>query len=271
MILIIGDGMVLAFFPACSPATSNALHRATASARLAENSIPGGPWGDAVRRGLNYVTQTRLLLRSNVGSDLNCTSCHLNAGRTPGAASWIGVYSAFPQYRSRAGRVITLEQRINECFERSMNGKPLDPLSAEMTDIIAYLAWLSRGIPPEASAPGRGLRYLKLNSAPRPDLGRSEFEARCASCHGAKGEGTRSPAGAILSPPLWGPRSFNDGAGMAHLRKAEAFIRANMPYGRGGSLSDQQARDIADFLIHRPRPVYPKKARDYPGAAGPQT
>jgi thiosulfate dehydrogenase len=39
-----------------------------------------------------------------------------------------GVWGQFPQYRAREGAVVTLEDRINGCMERSMNGRalPLD-------------------------------------------------------------------------------------------------------------------------------------------------
>jgi thiosulfate dehydrogenase len=51
-----------------------------------------------------------------VGNGLNCASCHLNAGTVGGGSPYVGVSAAFPSYAARAGRVITLEDRINGCF-----------------------------------------------------------------------------------------------------------------------------------------------------------
>jgi cytochrome c len=42
------------------------------------------------------------------------------------------VSAFFPSYGARAGRAITLQERINGCFLRSMNGKPIPVESAEM-------------------------------------------------------------------------------------------------------------------------------------------
>src|SRR5712671_8122940 len=116
--------------------------RATATA---DTVIPTGPYGDAVRRGRAVLTATRDSLPSHVGNRLRCTSCHLDEGRRENG-TWIGVFARYPQYRARSGVVETIEYRVNDCFRRSMNGTALDPAGADMRDIVAYLAFLSRGV-----------------------------------------------------------------------------------------------------------------------------
>ncbi|PWF39049.1 c-type cytochrome [Massilia glaciei] len=236
----------------------------------AESSIPPGPQGLAIREGKKLLTQTRLHLPRNVGNGLNCSSCHLAGGTTPKASPWVGIWGVFPEFRSRSGKVISLTQRVNDCFERSMNGKPLAYDSAEMNHILAYMQWLSTGVPTGTSVKGRG--FGPLDQKLKPDLARGKvvYSAKCASCHGAAGAGIANPAGGYLFPPVAGNDSFNDGAGMARTYTAAAFVKHNMPLGQGGSLSDQEALDVAEYFTRLPRPVYKFKARDWPKGGKPK-
>jgi thiosulfate dehydrogenase len=222
--------------------------------------------GISIRRGRAILAATKESLPDRVGNDLRCVSCHLDGGTRPDASPWIGVYSRFPQYRSRNGRVNVIEDRINDCFERSMNGKALARGSDDMNAIVAYFAFLSRGVAPPGDVPGQG--FKKVNPL-KPDTanGRVVFAAQCARCHGADGQGLPNPDPEALPrryPPVWGPRSFNIGAGMARLNTAAAFIRAAMPFDRPGSLSDQNAFDVAGLIIARPRPDFRGKENDWP-------
>jgi thiosulfate dehydrogenase len=158
--------------------------------------------------------------------------------------------------------VSLLEDRINDCFERSMNGKALDPSAGAMRDIVAYMAFLSRGIPVGASIPGQGLPKLAVTRGDS-SRGRAFYRATCVRCHGDDGQGTP------VAPPLWGTQSFNIGAGMARVRTAAAFIRYNMPFDRPGTLSDQEAFDIALYLTSQPRPDFAGKENDWPNGDPP--
>ena len=231
--------------------------------------VPDGPLGDAVRRGERIVTRTTVYARDYVGAGLNCTSCHLDGGRQPGAAPWVGLWGAFPAYSVRSASVETLEDRINACFERSMNGKPLPSDGDEMRGILAYIAWLSRGVPTGASVGGRGFPRIRPSREPDRAKGREIYLARCAACHRPDGEGVAGPDGAPIFPPLWGERSFNVGAGMARLDTAAAFVRAKMPLGQGGTLTDQEAYDVAAYFTREPRPDFAGKARDWPRGGKP--
>jgi thiosulfate dehydrogenase len=227
-----------------------------------DSELPDGPVGASIRRGRALLTATRDSLPAHVRASLACTNCHPGNGTRPNAMPWVGVYARFPQYRSRSGSVNIIEDRVNDCFERSMNGRAIPAQGRDMRDIVAYMAWLSRGVPVGADVPGQGLP--KMTPLPGDTTrGAQLFAAECARCHGPGGEGT------VAAPPTWGPRSFNIGAGMARLRTAAAFVRYNMPYDRPGTLTDQQAFDVAAYITSRPRPDFPGKENDWPNGDPP--
>lgn len=236
----------------------------------AESTIPAGPKGNAIREGKLLLTETHQRLPKNVGNGLNCTSCHLAGGTTAHASPWIGIWGVFPEYRSRSGKVISLTERVNDCFTRSMNGKPLAYDSVEMNNILSYMQWLSTGVPTGTAAKGRGFGPLDQTLKADAGHGKEVFAAKCASCHGAAGAGVKNPAGGYALPPVWGKDSFNDGAGMARTFTAAAFVKHNMPLGQGGSLTDQEALDVAEFFTHQPRPVYRFKGKDWPKGDKPK-
>ena len=234
-----------------------------------ESSIPVGVSGDAIRMGKRLLTETRQLLPNNVGNGLNCTNCHLQAGTVAGAAPWLGIWGVFPEYRARSGKLISLQERVNDCFERSMNGKPLDFASPEMNQILAYMRWLSTGVPTGTSVVGRGFVSINQKLTPDSERGASLYQEKCASCHGKDGEGSKAE-NAYIFPPLWGPDSFNDGAGMARTYTAAAFVKHNMPLGQGETLTDKEAIDVAEYFTHQVRPVYAKKNSDWPHGDKPK-
>jgi thiosulfate dehydrogenase len=233
-------------------------------------SIPSGPLGDAIRLGRDIVQDTQHYARNYVGNGLNCASCHQNAGAKPGALPLTGLYGQFPSYSPRSGKVITLEDRINSCFLRSMNGKALPTTGREMMATVAYVAWLSRGYAVGVEPPGRGTPKLALNTL-KPDRtnGKREYETQCAACHGADGAGTYDSGGNPMYPALWGDKSFNIGAGMARLYTAASFVKANMPLNAPATLSAQEALDVAAYFTTQPRPDYAGKINDWPGGRKP--
>ena len=235
-----------------------------------DSSIPSGPKGIAIQAGKLLLTETHQRLPKNVGNGLNCTNCHLVGGTTAHASPWVGIWGVFPEYRSRSGKLISLQERVNDCFERSMNGSALAYNSAEMNNILAYMQWLSTNVPTGTSVKGRGFGPIDQQLKADSNQGRQVYAAKCASCHGAGGAGTKNPAGGYTFPPLWGNESFNDGAGMARTYTAAAFVKYNMPLGQGGSLNDQQAVDVAEFFTHQARPFFPRKAQDWPKGDQPK-
>ncbi|MEI6486647.1 MAG: c-type cytochrome [Sphingomonadales bacterium] len=227
-----------------------------------EAAIPAGHDGDAIRRGLDIITNTRTAVPQFAGNDLRCANCHLDAGRTPGAAPLWAAWGNFPAWRDKNQRINSFEKRVQDCFIYSINGAP-PPLGGDvLVAVSAYAAWLAQGQRIGVSPPGRGFPALAAPALP-PDDGRGKalFAEKCASCHGEGGQGLKDDD-TVVNPPLWGPRSFNWGAGMAQVDRAAAFIRANMPLGNGGTLSAQQAWDIAWFIDGQPRPQDPRFAGD---------
>lgn len=233
-------------------------------------TIPEGPVGDAVRRGQLLVSRTREELPDQVGNGLHCTSCHLQGGTVANAGPWVGITGVFPEFRTRNARVNVLQDRVNDCFERSMNGAPLPSDSQDMTAIIAYMTWLSEGVPSGVSIEGRGFARIKEPPTPDIDNGKVVYAQKCLACHGAEGTGLETPDGGYLYPALWGDRSYNIGAGMARLDTAAAFVRWNMPLGQGGTLTDQEAYDVAAYFIAEPRPDFARKATDWPNGGKPR-
>ena len=60
------------------------------------------------------------MLKPHFGNALNCTSCHLKNGTDSKAGTFIGVATAYPAWSPREQRVITLEDRVLNCFMRSL-------------------------------------------------------------------------------------------------------------------------------------------------------
>lgn len=225
-----------------------------------ESAIPAGPQGEAIRRGLAIITDTQKAAPGHVGNALRCTNCHLDAARTAGAAPFWGAYGNFPAWREKNNRINSFEKRVQDCFIYSLNGAP-PPLGGEvLLAVSAYAAWLAQGQRIGVSPPGRGFPTIAAPPLPPDDArGQAVFAEKCAACHGEDGQGLKD-GDTQVNPPLWGARSFNWGAGMAQVDKAAAFIRANMPLGEGGSLSVQQAWDVAWYVDGQVRPQDPRFA-----------
>lgn len=244
-------------------------HRPFETPRLAD--LLKEPNADQLILGARLNTNTHEMLPANVGNALNCASCHLNAGTVADGSPYVGVSAFFPSYAPRAGRVITLEDRINGCFLRSMNGKPLGLESVEMKAMVAYFDWMKRETRPQDKVEGRGVGKIDPSIVPNLENGEKLYAAQCALCHGNDGEGIRNAAGKWVYPALWGDDSFNIGAGMARTYTAAAFVKKNMPIafhegfplGQGG-LTDQEAVDVAEYFSHKPRPDFAGKVKDWP-------
>lgn len=206
------------------------------------------------------------------GNNLSCTSCHQEDATKPYAMPWVGVAATFPQYRGREDDISTIEERVNGCMQRSMNGKPIPLDSREMKAFATYINFVSQGIPIGAKIEGSAT----LGSKPpnrRADLaaGKQVYAQKCVACHGENGEGKRNgvqgDALGYLFPPLWGADSFNTGAGMNRILMAMRFIKHNMPVGARHDatvLSDDEAFDVAGYVVSQPRPEKANLDRDFP-------
>ena len=227
-----------------------------------ESSAPATPLGASVLRGLALVEHTRDSLPSYVGGNLRCTSCHLDRGSRPNAAPLNGVYARFPKYLDRTDAVITVEDRVNYCFTRSLGGRALPVRSREMVDIVAYLAFIGRTAGAGGHVRGEGMAKMPALTG---DSARGEelFASTCARCHGMDG------AGVAAVPAVWGAKSFTIGASMARVERAASFVRHNMPLDKPGTLNDRQAYDVAAYIDSHARPDSPGKHDDWPAGGAP--
>jgi thiosulfate dehydrogenase len=235
-----------------------------------DTSIPTGPLGDSIKLGREVVNNTQRVAKSYVGNGLNCTSCHLSGGTVAGASPFVGLWGVFPEYHARSASVGALQDRVNDCFLRSMNGKALPVDSPEMLGVLSYIGWLSQGVPTGMSSSGRGFVSITAPAAADAKNGEAIYAQKCAACHGAGGGGVSAPEGGYIAPPLWGAASFNIGAGMARLNTAAAFVKHKMPLGQGGTLTDQEAFDVAAYFTTQPRPDFAAAAKDWPKGDKPK-
>ena len=253
------QAMVVASPAASEPAAGAKSATITAAfAPPAENEMPVGDYGKVIKLGQQVFMETGKYASRYVGNSLTCANCHLDAGRKADSAPLWASFIHYPAFRSKTGKVDTLASRIQGCFEYSMNGKAPPADDPIITALQTYAFWLAKGAP--VGMPLSGSGYPKLKKPEQPaDYARGEivYAQNCALCHGADGLGQRS-GGKQVFPPLWGPKSFNWGAGMHQLANAAGFIQANMPLGKGGTLSGQDAWDVAAFMNSHERPQDPR-------------
>jgi thiosulfate dehydrogenase len=230
------------------------------------SDIPPGPEGEAIRRGMETFADPKSHAGAFVGNSLACKNCHLDNGRRGDSSPMWAAWVAYPQFRKKTGTINTMEDRIRGCFLYSMNapnspsGTPPPEGSDVYRNLEAYFHWLAKDAPTGTKMKGAGYPTPPLTQAGYdPQRGAKLFEAKCTGCHGSNGQGAQTPDGKVVYPPLWGPRSFNWGAGMARVDLAAGFIRANMPFDKPGTLSDQEAWDVAAFVDSQERPKDPRQ------------
>jgi thiosulfate dehydrogenase len=251
---------------------------------LEDKTLDTSALSEQIRWGYQIFTDTPKHARRFVGGKMSCANCHLNAGQRERALPIVGVAGMFPEYNARAARLISLADRVVDCFLRSENatGQSLDdpptPTSKEVLALSAYIAWISKGQPVGRNPSWRGqnaipqAKLLPLNQLDAKH-GEAIYRERCTSCHGDDGQGKEIggpvPNSAKRAGPLWGPESWNDGAGAARVYTLAGIIRYTMPYLDPGGLTDEDAQHVAAFITAQPRPEYPYKSRDYAGGKVP--
>ncbi|MBF0306361.1 MAG: c-type cytochrome [Alphaproteobacteria bacterium] len=243
-------------------------------------SLPPDERGQLVRYGRDLVVETYKHIGPEVadaskrfaGNNLACQSCHREGGTVPFSMSYVGVTSVFPQYRAREDAISTTEDRVNGCMERSMAGRTLPLDSREMKAFVAYMEFLSQGVPRDAKINGSGVKMVKMpDRMANVGRGAEVYKEQCVACHGDNGQGVRNgKAGDALGyqfPPLWGLDSYNQGAGMYRLAMATRFVLHNMPQGtthEAPMLSLDDAYDVAAFINDQPRPAKANMEADFP-------
>ncbi len=243
-------------------------------------ALPNNANGRLVRRGRDLIAATYAYIGPEVadrakrfaGNNLACASCHLQAGTKKFGIPLFGLFGEFPRYSARSGAQMTIEDRLNSCMTRSMNGRALPVGAPEMQAMVAYIKFLSTGVAPGQLLPGMGTGKMpELDRPADPVRGERGYANACLTCHGPNGAGIRRSLPTTdlgyMVPPLWGSDSFNDGAGMARLIAAANFIHFNMPHGvdyLNPQLSPEHAWDIAAYVISQPRPHKAGLDKDFP-------
>ncbi|MCU0338058.1 MAG: c-type cytochrome, partial [Sediminibacterium sp.] len=191
-----------------------------------------------------YLGPNGVVQQSSNG--LNCQNCHLEAGTKIFGNNYASVASMYPKFRARSGSIETLHKRINDCFERSLNGSALDTNTKEMKAIVAYIDFLGSHVPKGKQVSGSGFKDIAfLNRAADPALGKVVYQNKCQSCHQENGEGVLAAHKREFSyPALWGNQSYNDGAGLYRMSNFAKFVKYNMPQGSDyehPQLTDEEA------------------------------
>ncbi len=219
---------------------------------------------ELIKYGRDLIANTALYLGpkgkvAHSSNGMNCQNCHLDAGSKVWGNNYGAVAATYPKFRERSGSKESIIKRVNDCFERSLNGKALDSASHEMQAIVAYIKFLGQFVPKDSIPEGTGIWKLKyMKRAADPAKGVIAYEQKCVSCHGQNGQGIKNADGtAYTYPPLWGEHSYNSGAGLFRLSRLAGYIKTNMPLGatyENPQLSDEEAWDIAAYVNSRPRP-----------------
>jgi thiosulfate dehydrogenase len=207
-----------------------------------------------------------------ISNGMNCQNCHLNAGTQPWGNNYFAVQSTYPKFRARSGAIEDQVKRVNDCFERSLNGQALAAESKEMRAILAYIKWLGTDVAKGESPKGSGIFKLKgLKRAIDSSKGAEVYAAKCQSCHQADGGGVLAEGGKSYTyPPLWGAQSYNHGAGLYRMSNFAGYVKYNMPLGatyEKPQLSDEEAWDLAAYVNSMPRPAK-DLSKDWPDISG---
>jgi thiosulfate dehydrogenase len=248
------------------------------------NTLGNDSIGQQIRYGKNLIVNTALYLGpkgtvAKITNGMNCQNCHIDAGAKPFGNCLSAVASTYPVFRPRSGVSESIEFRVNDCMQRSLNGKAIESSSKEMRAMVAYIKWLGKEVPKGIKPTGAGLKELSfIERAADIVKGKIVYEKQCQRCHAANGEGQlRFDSLGYAYPPLWGLHSYNAGAGMYRISRLAAYVKSNMPFGiathENPQLTNEEAWDVAAYINSQSRPMkkFPqdwpdisKKSIDYP-------
>lgn len=206
---------------------------------------------------------------AQITNGMNCQNCHLQAGAKAWGNNFAAVFSTYPKFRERSGQIETIYKRVADCMERSLNGTAVDSNSREFKAIYAYIKWLGKDVQKNEQPIGSGIEKLPyLDRAADPQKGQIVYIAQCQTCHGANGEGLLTLDEVEYAyPPLWGPNSYNDGAGLYRLSNFAGYVKNNMPNllssHKNPTLTDEESWDIAAYVNSQSRP-HKDQSKDWP-------
>lgn len=232
--------------------------------------------GDLIRYGKDLIVNTSYYfgpkgILGYKSNGLNCQNCHLDAGTKSYGNNFALVASGYPKFKERSASMETVVKKVEDCFDRSLNGKSIDSNSREMKAFIAYLQWIGKNVKKGAPPVGTGIEELPLLArAADTAKGRMVYLAKCQTCHGVNGSGLlNAQATGYTYPPLWGEHSYNIGASIYRISKFAGFVKNNMPFGSTHAkqqVSDEEAWDVAAFVNSQPHP-FKDLSKDWPKLA----
>jgi len=227
------------------------------------STIPGGKAGELIRYGHELIAHTAIYLGpqgnvAHISNGMNCQNCHLDGGSRLFGNNFGAFISSYPKFVARSNKIEPATNRIVECFKRSLGGTPPDSNTKEMQAMLAYMKWVGQGVKKDQKLFGNASEKLPfMDHAADPLKGKLIYESKCKTCHGANGEGLfTADKRSYTYPPLWGPHSYNDAAGMYRLGNLAGFVKNNMPFGttwQSPQLSNEDAWNVAAFINSQPR------------------
>ncbi|MCW3086130.1 MAG: cytochrome c class [Bacteroidetes bacterium] len=240
-------------------------------------TIPKDEKGKQIRYGRMLISNTAYYfgphgIIQHSSNGMNCQNCHLDAGTKAFGNNYSAVASTYPKFRERSGMTESIYKRVNDCFERSLNGAALDSSGKEMQAIKAYIIWLGQNVKKGEKPMGSGITELAyLQRAADPEKGKTVYTQKCMSCHGTNGDGKLNTDQLTYQyPPLWGAHSYNYGAGLFRLSRFAGYVKSNMPLGvtyDNPQLTDEQAWDVAAYVNSQLRPTK-DLSKDWPKISG---
>ncbi|MEX6686399.1 c-type cytochrome [Danxiaibacter flavus] len=226
--------------------------------------IPDTEDGKMIKYGRELILNTAYYLGpkgkvAKVSNGMNCQNCHIDAGTKPFGNCFSAVASVYPVFRPRSGIVESIEYRVNDCMQRSLNGTTIDTTSREMKAMVAYLKWVGKDVPRGVKPAGANIEELAFLDRPADVAkGKIVYTAQCVRCHGTNGQGLVSADSAgYVYPPLWGVHSYNTGAGLYRLSRFAGYVKNNMPFGTSHEkpvLTNEEAWDVAAYVNSQSRP-----------------
>jgi thiosulfate dehydrogenase len=241
------------------------------------NHIPSTPEGELISYGRKLISNTAFYLGPKgtvapITNGMNCQNCHLDAGTRLYGNNYSAVFSTYPKFRARSGAIENIYKRVNDCLQRSLNGKQIDTNSHEMRAIEAYIRWLGQSVPKNVKPIGSGIRDLPfMNRAADTVMGSMVYIKKCRLCHGNSGQGVlNADSTAYIYPPLWGEHSYTVSAGLYRISRFAGYVKDNMPFGTSylaPQLTNEEAWDVAAFINSQPRPQKVFK-KDWPNISG---
>jgi len=229
-------------------------------------SIPQTRDGKLILYGRELISHTSVYLGpkgkvNSMSNGMNCQNCHLKAGTLIYGNNFSAVASTYPKYRDRSGTIESIEKRVNDCIERSLNGRKLDEASKEMRAFVSYIKWVGKDVYKDSIPKGAGLWRLSYLERPADMAkGKIVYQNNCERCHGQDGGGMINENGMEWKyPPLCGENSFTIGAGMFRLSRFAGYVKANMPSDLATFdkpvLTDEEAWDVAAFVVSLQHPL----------------